>query len=342
MAHVVRSDAFAGVERYITYVAPRLARRGCEVVVIGGDPASMAGALDPHGIAHHAARTTGQAAMALLRAGRMDLVHAHMSAAEAAAVLSGWFTRTPMIATRHFAARRGSSVAGRVAAAAVTRAVRCEIAISRFVAESIDRPSVVVPHGVPRRTASRVRKPVVLMAQRLEEEKEVGVGIRGWAASQLWRAGWRLVVAGDGAERSRLEQLVRSLDLPTHCVEFVGRQSSLDALYDEAGIFLATARVDAFGFSVVEAMASALPVVASAAGGHLETVGSCTTKWMFPPGDHEACGRLLRLLGSDEPGREGYGRRLQATQRRMFDLDDHADRLIQIYRSLLVSTSRHQ
>ena len=339
---MVRSDAFAGVERYITYVAPRLALRGCKVLVIGGDPASMAEALDPHGIAYRGAATTGQAAIALLRAGHLDLVHAHMSAAEAAAVVSGLFTRTPLIATRHFAARRGSSLAGRAAAAAVARKIRCEIAISRFVAESIDRPSVVVPHGVPRRAAGRTRKPVVLMAQRLEQEKEVGIGIRGWAASELWRAGWRLVVAGDGAQRRSVEALVPALELPSGCVEFVGRQSSLDALYDEAGIFLATARVDAFGFSVVEAMASGLPIVASAAGGHLETVGSCTTEWMFPPGDYVACGRLLRLLAADEQVRESYGLRLQATQRRMFDLDDHADRLVALYRSLTSPSSRLQ
>ena len=51
VVQVVRSDAFAGVERYICQVANELVRRGHHVVAIGGDPGRMRTELRPK-VAH--------------------------------------------------------------------------------------------------------------------------------------------------------------------------------------------------------------------------------------------------------------------------------------------------
>ncbi|MGI8759167.1 MAG: glycosyltransferase family 4 protein [Acidimicrobiales bacterium] len=333
MAHVVRSDNFAGVERYITYVAPELAGRGLHVVVIGGDPARMAGALAPAGIEYRPATTTLQVARQLLACRPLDLVHTHMSAAEVAALVTRPLTGAPLVTTRHFAARRGRSTAGRVAALAVARTVAVEIAISRFVADAIGEPSVVLPSGVPRTDRAPTtpdRRPVVLMAQRLEREKDSSVGLRAWAASGLAAAGWRLVVAGGGALAGELRDLAGALGAGGS-VDFVGPQADIGRLFESAGVLLATAPEEPFGLSVVEAMAAALPVVASGSGAHLETVGACSARWLFPAGDHEACAQRLRELALAPATRQAYGDALQAFQRRHFDLGDHVDRLVELY-----------
>lgn len=328
--HVVCSDAFAGVERYITYTAPGLARRGWEVVVVGGNRHRMQQALGDAGIVHLPAATTAQAARQLLRCRPLDLVHAHMSMAELAAVVTAPLVRAPIVTTRHFAARRGSSVKGRLAAVVIRRAVACQIAISRFVAGAIDGPSVLLPSGVPPSSAPPERRPVVLMAQRLEEEKDVAVGLRAWAASGLPALGWSLVIAGGGSLGPHLRELADDLGVAAS-VSFIGARESLDDLFREAGIFLATARAEPFGLSVVEAMAGGLPVVASASGAHLETVGACSGAWLFPAGDHEACAQRLRLLASVGERRASYGEALQQVHRRYFDVDLHVDRLVEVY-----------
>lgn len=334
MAHVVRSDSFAGVERYITYVAPGLARHEIDVVVIGGDHGLMREALGPAGIRHYPAATTLEAARRILQCRPLDLLHTHMVAAELAAMITLPVTRTPFITTRHFAARRGSSLAGRLVAAPIARAVRSEIAISRFVAGAIGRPSVLLPNGVPCRPLGTDRERVVVMAQRLEAEKDVAVGIRAWAASGLAASGWRLVVAGDGRLGGQLRALAGSLGVMAS-VEFVGRRAGLEELLATAGIFLATAPAEPFGLSVVEAMATGLPVVAAAGGAHLETVGLCSTTWVFPPGDVTACADRLRRLAADEGERRRYGAGLQAVQRRHFALAGHVGRLAALYRELM-------
>lgn len=338
-AHVVRSDAFAGVERYVTYVAPLLAARGIDAVVIGGDQRRMDEELGPSGVPHHAATTTFEAARQLVRSRPLDLVHAHMSAAEAAAVLAQPVTRAPLVSTRHFAARRGSSAAGRAAAMAVDRAVQCEIAISRFVADAIGRPSVLLPSGVPRRPAGTDRRLVVVMAQRLEPEKDVDVGLRAWARSGLGESGWRLAVAGSGSQAAALRALAQHLGIGAS-VDFVGHRNRLTELLATAGIFLATARAEPFGLSVVEAMAVALPVVASTGGAHLETVGACPDASTFPPGDVEACAGHLRRLAADGERRARYGAALRAVQQERFDVEAHVDELVELYRRVVAGAGR--
>lgn len=228
-----------------------------------------------------------------------------------------------------------------MAAIPIARAVRREIAISRFVADSIGLPSVVIPNAVPSVPAGSGGQPIVLMAQRLEAEKDGAVGIRAWASSCLADRGWRLVVAGEGAEAHDLKRLAKDLGAAAS-VDFVGRAPGIDRLLSQARIFLASAKAEPFGLSVVEAMAAAVPVVASASGAHVETVGLCTADWLFPAGDHLACADLLRRLAEDEPARASYGTALQAVQRRAFDLEVHIDRLATLYEVVVSEDASHR
>ena len=84
------------------------------------------------------------------------------------------FHRAPVICTRQFAAPRGSSLLGRCVAPSIGKLLASQIAVSDFVARSIERrPDVVVIKSGVRvselrwRTQSRI----VLVMQRLEEEK---------------------------------------------------------------------------------------------------------------------------------------------------------------------------
>ena len=91
------------------------------------------------------------------------------------------------------------------------------------------------------------------------------------------RLGRRLIIAGDGPQRRRLDALAG----PT--VELVGRVS--DAHMEElmrGCQALVTCAVEEFGIAVVETLASGRPVIAIAAGGVLETVTEGETGTFFP------------------------------------------------------------
>jgi glycosyltransferase involved in cell wall biosynthesis len=261
------------------------------------------------------------------------LVHAHMTAAEAAAASSHVLRRVPFVVTRHFAAPRGSTPFARFGARFIRASLARQISVSQFVAASIGEPSTVVLNGVPVADRTSARDPVVLMAQRLEPEKQTEVAIEAWARSSLRHRGWRMVVAGSGRQQADLLERITQQNLGGS-VTLLGMRNDTASLMGRSSIFLATSPVDSFGFSVVEAMAAGVPVVAARGGAHTETAGSVSDQWLFSPGNASQAASMLDALGDDPEMRVGYGNQLRAAQRQHLSLDVHVDQLEMIYKDL--------
>ena len=336
VVQVVRSDAFAGVERYMCQVANGLAARGHQLTVIGGDAGRMRSELSDQ-IEHREATTVLQTARALAAQRHADVVHVHMTAAEGAAWLARPFQRAPIVATRHFPAERGRGRVAQSLARLAARPIARDIAISRFVADGVSGPTVLLRNAVPDQAQADLELPTVLMLQRLTEEKSPELGIRIWADSGLGAAGWRLVVAGTGDRRRAMTELTDTLGL-ADSVEFVGQRSDTDRLLSQSSVVLATAPEEPFGLSVVEAMAHGVPVVAAEGGGHVETMGR--DGMLFPPGDARAASRALVRLAADRDLRRRVGERLRERQRRMFSLRQHLDGLERLYGEVIEERGR--
>ena len=149
LVHVVATANFAGVERYVSDVARETADRGWDVAVVGGHPEQMPMALGS-AAAWLPGATALQALRSLHRVGRRDVCHAHMTLAEAVAVAARPLHRAPVVATRHFAARRGASRGGRLLSPWIARGLAREIAVSEYVASRVERrPDAVILNGVP-------------------------------------------------------------------------------------------------------------------------------------------------------------------------------------------------
>jgi len=262
--------------------------------------------------------------------------------AELAAALATVRSRALIVATRHFAAHRGSSPTARLVGRLLTKVVVEQLAISDFVAAAIEGTSIVVAPGVPdvvQPTAAAERNLEVLLVQRLEQEKGTEVGLEAFARSTLASRGWTLVIAGDGSEKRQLQLLSERLGVAESC-RFLGAQSDVESLYRRAAIFLATRAQEPFGISVVEAMAHGLPVIATASGGHHETVGLCAEARLFPPGDAGAAARLLVELADDFEARSRYGALLRDVQQTRFTVERQARRTSEIYRSVIAKDPR--
>jgi len=330
VVHVVVTDGFAGVERYICQVASGLKARGHDVSVIGGAPDRMTGEL-ADGIPHRQATTVIEAARSLAETDA-DLVHVHMTSAEAASFLAGLRKRRPVVATRHFAAGRGTGWRNRMLARVTAAPIAHDIAISSYVAEMAGGPTVLIPNAVEDCPQASLRHPQVLMLQRLDVEKAPEVGIRAWAASGLGARGWRLVIAGNGILAPALRSLVHDLDCQDS-VDFAGLVADTDGLLASTSILLAPAPAEPFGLAVTEAMAHGVAIVAAAGGGHLETVADAGV--LFPPGDVEAAGQALVDLADDPDRLRSVGAALRQRQRDCFAMPLHIDRLEALYRDTL-------
>lgn len=330
IAHVVRSDAFAGVERYVCVVSNALADRGHRVAVVGGDPKRMRHELGET-VDHAPARSTARVFRELAAKGPLAIVHVHMTAAETAALAAKPWHRAPVVSTRHFPDKRGRRIPTALSAL-IRRSLATQIAISRFVAAGIDEPSVLLPNGVSHRDPVALESPTVLMMQRLAPEKEPEVGLRAWARSGLAARGWQLAIAGDGRLMPSVRSLAAELGVGDS-VQLLGSVTDTDSLLRSASIFLAPAPAEPFGLAVVEAMARGIPVVAAEGGAHLETLGA--SAFLFPPGDDVAAARRLLALAEDRSARLTEGERLRLRQQQLFSLDRHVDALEDLYASAL-------
>lgn len=336
VVHVVATSAFAGVERYITDAALASTDKGWDASVIGGHPERMRETLGDR-VSWLPGSTATQAMRSLRRLRRPHICHAHMTAAEAACLVMRPLHRAPVVATRHFARTRGTSWAGRAASPWLARGLSAEVAISNFVAKSMERaPDAVILNGVPPAPLLwKAESRTVLVLQRLEAEKDTLTALLGWQASGLSAEGWTLRVVGNGSQRSTLQEWVETKNIAG--VEFADWTSDVSAEFARAGVLLAPAPAEPFGLTVVEAMAAGVPVVAAAAGGHLETVGRLGGQGLFPPRDGEALGAVLRTAVSDAARRNASsaGRALAGSA---LSIQEHVRQLLQLYDRVLTGT----
>lgn len=109
-----------------------------------------------------------------------------------------------------------------------------------------------------------------------------------------------LLLAGDGPLRGELESLVERLGI-TGRVRFLGVRSDVPELLRAVDGFTLTSVSEAASLTLLEAMASRLPVVVTAVGGNPEIVRDGVEGLLVPRGDVAAtAGAFLRLL--DDPG----------------------------------------
>lgn len=336
IVHAISSDAFAGVERHVALLAAGQARAGHEVAVIGGEGQAMRSTLEPWGVIHRPGSTVMDVVRELDAFRRCDVVHAHMTAAEVAAISAPGVWSRPVVSTRHFARRRGASRAGHLVAPVIARRLAAQIAISSYVALAIDGASTVVHPGVAQvpvnPAVDRCRS--VLVVQRLEHEKRTEDAIRMFASSGLAGQQWRLVIAGDGSERAALQALAGDLSVAA-ATEFLGYRRDVPELMRTAGLLLAPCDIEGLGMTVLEAMAGGLPVVACGAGGHLESVGTVSDGALYAPGDLADGALKLRELAGDESTRADYGSRLRTVQQTWFTVEAQVEATDAVYRRVL-------
>lgn len=330
VVHVVTTARFAGVERYVADVAVETAAQGWTVTVVGGDPVAM-----PRALGASARWLPGggpaRALLSLARAGRADVCHAHMTVAEAVSLAARPLHRAPVVATRHFAAPRGRSLLGRVGAPWIAKRLARQLAVSTFAANKLETPpDVVLQNAVrPRDLLWRPESRVVLVLQRLEPEKDTLTALRAWAESGLAAAGWTLCVVGDGSERPMLERFVG--ENAVEGVSFPGWSHDPDAELAKAGMLIAPGSRDSSALAVLEAMAAGVPVIAAAAGGHLETIGLVPGAQLFTPGNAAGLAATLRRFADDD-ARAELSRNVRTAALGRLSLEQHVAHLLEEYR----------
>ena len=128
----------------------------------------------------------------------------------------------------------------------------------------------------------------------------------------------KLILAGDGPDRSACELLVRELNLQQH-VRFLGKQLELVPILSAADLFLMPSQSESFGLSALEAMACEVPVVSSSVGGLPELQVHGETGYIAEIGDIDRMARYAIELLTNEAKRAMFGNAARRRAVEQFD-----------------------
>lgn len=175
--------------------------------------------------------------------------------------------------------------------------------------------------------------PVVVQVGNLRSVKDHPTALKAFSAALRQVPEALLLLAGDGPDRSKLEQLSTDLGIDSH-VRFLGNVRDIPSLLAASDVMLMTSVSEAHSVSLLEAMASGLPIVATAVGGIPETVQDGETGLLVNRSDEEGLGSDLAKLLRDPELCRRMGQAGCRRCRRLFQRNDMHRRYLEIYREL--------
>jgi phosphatidyl-myo-inositol alpha-mannosyltransferase len=282
----------------------------------------------------------------LFRSRQFDVIHMHEPLMPLVPWFVLWQSTAPLVATFHTYREDGHRWYPRYRRIfeLLMRRVRVRLAVSdaarRTVSSHFPGAYEIVPNGIDvdrfcrarSRSASTIwaGERQILYVGRLEPRKGVEHLIQAMAIVQRNRDSTRLVVVGDGPDRSSLESAASAAGITA---TFEGRvpDAALPGLYHSADMVCSPALGDeSFGVVLLEAMAAQKPIVATRIAGYTELLEGTGTARLVEAGDPEGMAQAIAEL-LDNPVRARTMGERGATIAREYDWGTIARRLESIY-----------
>ncbi len=115
----------------------------------------------------------------------------------------------------------------------------------------------------------------------------------------------KLLMVGDGGERSYCEQLCRDLGVWEN-VRFLGKQDAVEEILSVSDLFLMPSESESFGLAALEAMACKVPVISTNAGGLPELNVDGVTGFLKDVGDVDGMAEKAIYILEDEARLEQF------------------------------------
>jgi glycosyltransferase involved in cell wall biosynthesis len=281
-----------------------------------------------------------------LSVGQYDIVHTHLFPANYyAAITSLRFPSIRWIYTEHnvWNRRRQFPLIRKLEAAVYLR-FDITIAVSHLVAALLKQwlPSVqsnvqVIPNGVliPEVQRYNIDLPsaehTILFVGRLERVKGIDILLKAFASLSLPAI---LLLAGDGSQRSELEELALALGISDR-IKFLGFQADIQQLMASVDCVVLPSRWEGLPMVALEAMAVGATVVAAEVGGLPEVIEHSVTGWLVPPEDPQALACTLREVLINK--RQSYYVGQNARQRivELYSVEAVAQKTLNVYSEVL-------
>jgi glycosyltransferase involved in cell wall biosynthesis len=156
---------------------------------------------------------------------------------------------------------------------------------------------------------------------RLSEEKGVRYLIEAVSLLNNSDTPVKLIILGAGPQRKELEDLVKKVNIENDVI-FAGFQGEVEKWLPAMDLFVLPSLTEGTPMSLLEAMASGLPVVASAVGGVPQVIDSGKNGILVSPGNPDEIRDAVLLLYNDKDLRDRLSKEAQKTIKMRYDVKD--------------------
>ena len=189
------------------------------------------------------------------------------------------------------------------------------------------------PFQQTRATGSDPSRPLTVgLVGRLSPEKGVDLFLQAAANVLTQLPETRFVVVGEGPDRPALEALLQRLKLRDR-VRLPGRRDDMPAVYASLDLLVSSSRQEGLPVSLLEAMASGLPILATSVGEVPSLIRDQQTGLLVPPNDVQSLSQAMTTLLTDPALRH----RLAAQAKQLVETEFSAHTMTQHYRSVYQS-----
>jgi glycosyltransferase involved in cell wall biosynthesis len=357
------APVLGGAQRQVQALGPLLERRGISVHVVTRRPPGTAAREHQPGVEVHrvwvpSSRAGASAAFTLggawaARRLKVDAIYAQdLLSSSTAAMLAGAGKGTPIVAKVLSTGPRGDvdrlldKPLGSLRMRAIARRAAAFVCLSDEVERELEELGVAQhklfrihngvdanrfrpPHGEERADArARLgvsdREPLFLYCGRFATVKRLDLLLHAFAA-----APGRLVLAGEGNQEPVVRELIGQAELAER-VSLLGMVDDPAPLYRAADAYVSASSTEGMSGSVLEAMASALPVVALPASGMHELLGA-DAGIVAEEDTPAALAAKMRLVADDPQLRSRLGAAARQRSVARFSLEATADRLAELF-----------
>lgn len=174
-----------------------------------------------------------------------------------------------------------------------------------------------------------------MVARLAPVKNHLGV-VRALAALRRRGVSAALALAGEGPLRAEILLAANELDITEH-VRLLGNITDVGRFLNALDIFVSNSHIEGMSNTIMEAMASGIPVVATSVGANSALVSHGRSGLLIPPRDDEALVDALEKLARDSTLRREMG----AVGRERIEDDFSIGRMVQDYENLYRGTEKH-
>jgi glycosyltransferase involved in cell wall biosynthesis len=295
-----------------------------------------------------------------LRDYRPHIVHTHLQVLRYALLPCMFSLRdASVVHTVHNLAEREVELRGRLVQRFAFKHGVVPIAVAAEVARSVERlygiqPCRVISNCIPTDCYAYPRTPrgvwrakegfgsediLFVCVARFVAQKNHALLLKAFAEGPASNPHAHLVLVGEGALRKHLEQQAKHLGLAGQ-IHFLGLRSDIPEVLGAMDVFVLTSDYEGSPLSVIEAMASGLPIVSTAVGGVPDLFRIGREGFIVPPGDVQCLSEAMAFLLGNQDARQSMGMAAAQRARGNFDVSTMVQAYERLYESLVHPSQR--